>query len=117
LRIGAGLIEGWSIFGLEKPGFWKWCVTMLYDFASPLSVATRSLWISTVFKSFRLRSITIGRWSIAITNLGESVLRENSAGQITIQRSEGSPAAGQHPKNSLCHDIGEDMMSSGPPVE
>jgi hypothetical protein len=75
------------------------------------------LWISTVFKPFRLRSITIGRSSIEIMNLGESVFRENFAGQIAIQRSEGSPAAGQHPKNSLCHDIREDMMSSGPPVE
>jgi hypothetical protein len=44
-------------------------------------------------------------------------LRENSAGQIAIQCSEGSPAAGQHPKNGLFHDIGDNMMSNGPPVE
>jgi hypothetical protein len=33
-----------------------------------LSVATRSLWISTAFKPFRLRYITIDCWSIEITN-------------------------------------------------
>jgi hypothetical protein len=44
-------------------------------------------------------------------------LRENSAGQIAIQCSEGSPATGQRPKNGLCHDIREDIISSGPPVE
>jgi hypothetical protein len=45
------------------------------------------------------------------------VLRENSIGQIAIQCSEGSHATGQHPKNDFFHDIGEDMISSGPPVE
>jgi hypothetical protein len=49
--------------------------------------------------------------------VGLFVLRENSAGQIAIQCSEGSPATGQHPKNDLFHDIGEDMINSGPPVE
>jgi hypothetical protein len=44
-------------------------------------------------------------------------LRESSAGQIAIQCSEGSPATRQNPKNDLCHDIGEDMISSGLPVE
>jgi hypothetical protein len=44
-------------------------------------------------------------------------LRENSAGQITIQCSEGSPATGQHPKNDFFHGIGEDMIDSAPPVE
>jgi hypothetical protein len=41
-------------------------------------------------------------------------LREDSAGQLTIQCSQGSPATRQHPKNGLFHDIGEDMISSGP---
>jgi hypothetical protein len=49
-------------------------VTVLEDFASALSVATRSLWISTVFKPFRLRYITIDWWSIEITDLDGSVL-------------------------------------------
>jgi hypothetical protein len=44
-------------------------------------------------------------------------LREYSAGQITIQYSEGSPATAQHPRNDNCHDIGESMISSGLPVE
>jgi hypothetical protein len=44
-------------------------------------------------------------------------LRKYSAGQITIQCSEGSPATGQHPRNENCHDIGEGMISSGLPVE
>jgi hypothetical protein len=44
-------------------------------------------------------------------------LREYSAGQITIQCSEGSPATGQHPRNDNCHDIGESMISSGSAVE
>jgi hypothetical protein len=44
-------------------------------------------------------------------------LRENSASQIAIQCSEGSPATRQHPKNDLFHDIGEDMISNGPPAE
>jgi hypothetical protein len=43
-------------------------------------------------------------------------LREYSAGQITIQRSEGSPATRQHPRNDNCHDIEEGMISSGSPV-
>jgi hypothetical protein len=47
---------------------------MLWDFASPLSVATILLWISTAFKPFRLRSITIDCWSIEITDLEGSVL-------------------------------------------
>jgi hypothetical protein len=46
-----------------------------------------------------------------------AALREYSAGQITIQCSEGSPATGQHPRNDNCHDIGEGMISSGSPVE
>jgi hypothetical protein len=44
-------------------------------------------------------------------------LRESSAGQIVIQCLEGSPATGQQPKNDLCHDIGEDMINSGLPVQ
>jgi hypothetical protein len=46
-----------------------------------------------------------------------NALRENSAGQIAIQCPEGSPATGQCPKNDLCHDIREDVISSGLPVE
>jgi hypothetical protein len=42
---------------------------------------------------------------------------EYSAGQITIQCSEGSPATGQHPRNDNCHYIGEGMISSRSPVE
>jgi hypothetical protein len=49
-------------------------VTVLSDFASLLSVATRSLWISTAFKLFRLRYITIDCWSIEIKDLHGSVL-------------------------------------------
>jgi hypothetical protein len=45
------------------------------------------------------------------------MLRENSVDQIAIQCSEGSPGTEQCPKNSLFHDIREEMMSSGPPVE
>jgi hypothetical protein len=44
-------------------------------------------------------------------------LRENSAGQIATECSEGSPATGQHPKNHLCCDIGDDMITSGSPVK
>jgi hypothetical protein len=44
-------------------------------------------------------------------------LREYSAGQITIQCSEGSPATGQHSRNDNCHDIREGIISSGSPVE
>jgi hypothetical protein len=48
-------------------------VAVLEDFASPLSVATRSLWISTAFKPFRLRYITIDCWTIEITDPNGSV--------------------------------------------
>jgi hypothetical protein len=44
-------------------------VTVLKDFASNLSLAIRSLWISPAFKPFRLRYITIDCWSIEITDL------------------------------------------------
>jgi hypothetical protein len=74
LRIGAGLSEGWGIFGLEKFGLRREYVTLLSDFPSPLSVTTRSLWISTAFKPFRLRYITIDCWSIEIADLNGSVL-------------------------------------------
>jgi hypothetical protein len=43
LRIGAGLSEGWGVFGLEKLRLRRQYVTVLSEFASPLSVATRSL--------------------------------------------------------------------------
>jgi hypothetical protein len=43
--------------------------------------------------------------------------RENSVDQITIQRSEGFPVTGQQPKNDLFHRIGEDVVSSGSPVD
>jgi hypothetical protein len=46
-----------------------------------------------------------------------AVWREYSAGQITIQCSEGSPATWQHPRNDNSHDIRESMISSGSPVE
>jgi hypothetical protein len=43
--------------------------------------------------------------------------KEDFAGQITIQCSEGSSATGQYPKNRICHGFGEGMINSGPPVE
>jgi hypothetical protein len=52
-----------------------------------------------------------------LQNSRSSPLREYSAGQITIQCSEGSPATRQHPRNDNCHDIGEGVISSGSPVE
>jgi hypothetical protein len=57
LRIG--LSEGWDVFGLEKLGLRREYVRVLEDFASRLSMATRSLWTSTAFKPFRLRYIRI----------------------------------------------------------
>jgi hypothetical protein len=45
--------------------------------------------------------------------IGKFSFRENSAGQIVIQCSGGSPATGQHTKKDLCHDTREDMISSG----
>jgi hypothetical protein len=74
LRIGAGLSEGWGVFGLEKLGLLRWYVTVLEDFASPLSVAPRSLWISITFVFFRLRHITIDWSPIEITDLNGPVL-------------------------------------------
>jgi hypothetical protein len=44
------------------------------DFASPVSVATRSLWISIVFKPSKLRYIKTDCWPSEITNLNGSVL-------------------------------------------
>jgi hypothetical protein len=82
LRIEAGLSEGCGLFGLEKLGLRKWSVTVLWDFASPLGVATRSLSISTAFNPFRLRHITIDCWSIETTDLNESVL---TSGEVKIR--------------------------------
>jgi hypothetical protein len=86
LRIGAGLSEGWGVFGLEKFVLRREYVTVRSDFASPLSVATRSLWISTPFKPFRLRYITIDCWSIEITDLNRSVFtsREVKADVVLV---------------------------------
>jgi hypothetical protein len=39
-----------------------------------VSVATRSLWVLTAFKPFRLRYVTIDCWSIEITDLNGFVL-------------------------------------------
>jgi hypothetical protein len=74
LRIGAGLSEGWGVFGLDRLCLQRQYVIVLEDFASPLSVATRSLRISTAFKPFRLSYITIDCWSFEITGLDGSVL-------------------------------------------
>jgi hypothetical protein len=68
-----------GIFELENLGLRRERVTLLSDFALTLSVATRSLWISTTFKPFRLRYITIDCWSIERTELGESAL---SSGEV-----------------------------------
>jgi hypothetical protein len=74
LRTGTGLSDGGSVLRPEKLGLRRSYVTVLSDLASPLSVATKSLWISMAFKSFRLRYITIDCWSMEITVLDGSVL-------------------------------------------
>jgi hypothetical protein len=43
LKIGAGLEEGWDVFGLEKLGLQRQYATVQLPFVSPLTVATKSL--------------------------------------------------------------------------
>jgi hypothetical protein len=47
-------------------------------------MATRSLWISIAFKPFRLRYITIDRWSIEITDLNGSNVGEVKTDVVLI---------------------------------
>jgi hypothetical protein len=47
---------------------------VLSDFASPLGVAIKLLWISSAFKPYGLKCIVIDCWSIEITDRNGSIL-------------------------------------------